>query len=629
MSPGLSLAHYRITAKLGEGGMGEVWRATDTKLGREVAIKILPEALAADPDRMARFEREAKVLASLNHPNIAAIHGVEERALVMELAEGPTLEERIAQGAIPPSEALPIVQQLIDALEYAHEKGVVHRDLKPANIKLTPEGRVKVLDFGLAKALSNEPSRSDLATSPTLTMRATIAGVILGTAAYMSPEQARGQRVDKRSDIWSFGVVVHEMLTGRTLFQAPTVSDTLAAVLRADLDWSALPRDLQPNIGAVVRRCLERDPKRRLRDIGDARILLDERESAASAPSPQAAAAPSSGARVWIAAAAISTLALIALAAIHFRETAPPREQIRLAVTLPEGGSISAFPGLAVSPDGRKLVFGVVTGGRSTLWVRTLDSLEARPLPGTENGNFPFWSPDGRSLGFTADGKLKKIDWYGGPPQILCPVISSNAPTTGAWTPEGVIYFANGGEGIFRVPQAGGEPARVTRIDGSTGELLHAYPYALPDGRHILLLISAGSPEQTGIYRVSLDGKEKKLLARSPRRSFGYAPPLEGQTLGHLLVMRQDTLMALPVNPKTIEPAGDPFPLASRVGNTLSQAFFAVSPSGVLAYRLGGGRLRRLTWFDRSGNPLSTVGASGDYIDVALSRDGTRAAVSQ
>ena len=332
------------------------------------------------------------MLASLNHPNIAAIHGVEERALVMELAEGPTLEERIAQGAIPASEALPIVQQLIDALEYAHEKGVVHRDLKPANIKLTPEGRVKVLDFGLAKALSNEPSRSDLATSPTLTMRATIAGVILGTAAYMSPEQARGQQVDKRSDIWSFGVVVHEMLTGRTLFQAPTVSDTLAAVLLADLDWSALPRDLQPNIGAVLWRCLERDPKRRLRDIGDARILLDERESAPRPLRRPAAAAPPRAPAFGSLPQRSPTLAPIALAAIHFRETAPPREQIRLAVTLPEGGSISAFPGLAVSPDAQARIR-VVTRRRSTLWVRTLDSLEARPLPGTENGNFHSGRP--------------------------------------------------------------------------------------------------------------------------------------------------------------------------------------------------------------------------------------------
>ena len=307
MSPQSSIAHYRVISKLGAGGMGEVWRATDTKLGRDVAIKILPEVFAQDADRMARFGREAQVLASLNHPNIAAIYGVEERALVIELVEGPTLAERIAQGALPLEEALRIARQIAEALEYAHEHGIVHRDLKPANIKISPEGRVKVLDFGLAKALSSEPAAANPQASPTLTMRATMAGVIMGTAAYMSPEQARGQEVDKRCDIWSFGVVLHEMLTGHTLFVGHTVSDTLAAVLRADLDWSLLPRELPANIRTLLQRCLERDPRQRLRDIGDARLEL-EQPVVQPVAVPPAQPAPRTRVLPWMAAAWTSSL---------------------------------------------------------------------------------------------------------------------------------------------------------------------------------------------------------------------------------------------------------------------------------------------------------------------------------
>jgi serine/threonine-protein kinase len=310
MSPGLSVAHYRITSKLGEGGMGEVWRATDTKLGRDVAIKILPEALAQDPDRMARFTREAQVLAALNHPNIAAIYGVEERALVLELVDGPTLAERIAAGPIPVDEALPIARQIAEALEYAHEKGIIHRDLKPANVKITPEGRVKVLDFGLAKAMASDASAAGRQEdSPTLTMRATVAGVILGTAAYMSPEQARGQNVDKRVDIWAFGVVFYEMLTGRSLFSASTVSDSLAAVLTREPEWDRIPVEVRP----LLRRCLEKAPQRRLHDIADVRVLLED--AVQSTPTGLSPAR-----RTWLTpAAAVLLSATILIAFVHFR----------------------------------------------------------------------------------------------------------------------------------------------------------------------------------------------------------------------------------------------------------------------------------------------------------------------
>jgi len=376
MSPQQSIAHFRIVSKLGEGGMGEVWRATDTKLGRDVAIKVLPEAFAQDSDRMARFEREAQVLASLNHPNIATIHGVEDRAIILELVEGPTLAERIALGPTPLDEALPIARQIAEALEYAHEKGIIHRDLKPANVKITPEGRVKVLDFGLAKAMASEASGTGRPeSSPTLTMRATVAGVILGTAAYMSPEQARGQEADKRADIWSFGVLVYEMLTGRKLFAGPTVSDTLAAVLKTEVDLAAVPAQLRP----TVERCLRKDPRRRWRDIGDVRVALEE-----GVPVVQATETRSSRLR-WVLSAALA-LALggfIAVAAIHFREAQPEPTALRFQIPVPAGTSAgSQF--LALSPDGRKLAFRgpdpSAKTSRPMLWVRSLDSLETRAL---------------------------------------------------------------------------------------------------------------------------------------------------------------------------------------------------------------------------------------------------------
>jgi Tol biopolymer transport system component len=630
MSPQSSIAHYRITSKLGEGGMGEVWRATDTKLGRDVAIKVIPQAFAQDPDRMARFTREAQVLASLNHPYIAAIYGVEERALIMELVEGPTLAERIAQGPIPPEEALPIARQISEALEYAHEKGIVHRDLKPANIKVTPEGRVKVLDFGLAKALANDAISDDPATSPTLTMRATLAGVIMGTAAYMAPEQARGGAADRRSDIWAFGAVFYEMLTGRQAFSGDTISDVLAAVLRADLDWAALPRETPTPIRRLLRRCLERDRRRRLADISDARLDIDE--ALAGSQEPEAAAAVPvvrQHARWWIAAAAALAVALAAVSAIHFRETSTQSAAVRFQVPPPAGGAF-AFPFMALSPDGRKLAFGATGkgGGQSLLWVRALDSLEARALPGTENGIFPFWSPDGRFLAFSASGKLKKIEASGGPPQTVCNV-STNIAAAGYWNRDGVIFFNDGSDGIFRVPQSGGDPVRVTKPDTAHGEVGHFYPHILPDGRHYLYLIGFAARENNAIYLGSLDGKEKKRLVGTSK-SFSYAPPAENGKSGHLLFMREDTLIAQPLDSRTFELAGEGFPVAERVGLGRSYAFFTVSPSGALAYRTGGAAgNRQLTWFDRAGKPLATLGAPADYDDVALSRDGTRAAVMQ
>ncbi|MBZ5632365.1 MAG: serine/threonine-protein kinase [Acidobacteriia bacterium] len=393
---GSTIAHYRITAKLGEGGMGEVYRGIDTKLGREVAIKVLPAAFANDPDRMARFTREAQVLASLNHPNIAAIYGVEQdnnvRALIMELVEGETLA-----GPLPLDTTLKYAAQMIDALEAAHEKGIVHRDLKPANIKITPEGVLKVLDFGLATAAADDSPR-DSELSPTLTMRATQAGMLMGTAGYMSPEQARGQRVDKRADVWAFGVVLYEILTGTRLFEGDTVSDTLAHVLTKNPDLERVP----PRVRKLLRRCLQRDLKLRLKDIGEARFLLEDEGQAERLP--RAEARPT-----WIPWAVAGVLAMGAagLAFLHFREQ-PPERQV-LQYTLPGPEKARSVRDFAVSPDGHYVVLRAQGEGGNQLWVRALDSLQAQPLAGTSGASYPFWSPDSRYIAFFVDGKLKKI----------------------------------------------------------------------------------------------------------------------------------------------------------------------------------------------------------------------------
>jgi hypothetical protein len=394
MSPQQSIAHYRVTSKLGEGGMGEVWRATDTKLGRDVAIKILPESFATDAERLARFTREAQVLASLNHPNIAAIYGVEDRALVLELVEGEA-----PAGPLSVEEALPLIHQLIDALEYAHERGIVHRDLKPANLRLTPDRRLKVLDFGLAKALSSDAiAQPDAANSPTLTMRATMAGVIMGTAAYMAPEQARGHAVDKRADIWSFGVVLYELLTGRQLFAGETVSDTLAAVLTRDPDLAGVP----PRFHRLLRLCLTRDPRQRLRDISGARLLLDE--------------APATSKRStlpWIV-AALAVVAAIGVAVWRAPRATTP-SLMRLSVDLGREAQADQLSVFALSPDGRRIVYTAHTpDGRRVLATRLFAQGNVELLRGTEGAVDPFFSPDGQWVGFFADTKLKKIPMNGG-----------------------------------------------------------------------------------------------------------------------------------------------------------------------------------------------------------------------
>jgi serine/threonine protein kinase len=590
--------------------MGEVYKAVDTRLDREVAIKVSDERFSE------RFEREARVIASLNHPNICTLYDVGPNFLVMELVEGPTLAERIEQGAIPPEEALDIARQIADALEAAHEKGVVHRDLKPGNIKIKPDGAVKVLDFGLAKAgVSAAPDEN----SPTVTIGETKAGMILGTAGYMSPEQARGKPVDKRADIWAFGVVLYEMFAGRRTFQGDTVTDLLAAVITQEPELGRAPAKTRK----LLRRCLEKDPKKRLRDIGDAMSLV---EDAAAPGEPIAAPSSRPGWLPW-ALACVPLLALAALAIVHFREKPPATPQpVRFQIESSSllNGNIFYMP---ISPDGRKLAYTAVDpDGKPSLWVRDMDTLESRVLRGTENAVSPFWSPDSRYIAFGVGTELKKVDSLGtSPPQTLC--VAPSAVGMGSWNADGVIVFGGRGVGpLERVSDSGGTPIPITALRPE--ESYHTFPVFLPDGKHFLYL-RAGSLETRGIYAGSLDVKPaeqstKRIMASQLGVTF--APSAGG---GRILFLRGGTLMAQPFDTGRLEATGEPVPIVEHVAAAGSAGWFSVSANGVLAYRVGGTPgTYRLTWYDRKGVALSTIGEPSDYIDLTLSPDGTRLATS-
>jgi serine/threonine protein kinase len=630
MTPGDKLGPYEILAPIGAGGMGEVYRAHDTKLKRDVALKVLPEAFANDPARMARFQREAEVLASLNHPNIAHLYGIEEQALVMELVEGETLP-----CPLPVETALHYARQIAEALEYAHERGVIHRDLKPANIKITPEGVVKLLDFGLAKAVEDPAAApDDPGNSPTLTLGHTRAGVILGTAAYMSPEQAHGKTADRRSDIFSFGAVLYEMLAGKQAFAGESAGDTLASVLKLDPDWNALPISTPASIRKLVQRCLIKDRKQRLQAIGEARIALEQPDRDEPAP----ATAPLQSQLGWAswAVAALATMVALGLAVLHFREKPPASpEPVRFLISAPEKSTLSGIP--VVSPDGRWVAF-IARGqdGRSLLWVRSLGSLDARPLAGVEgvtDDNYPntFWSPDSRFLAFPVQGKLKKIAAAGGPPQTVCDIPYGWGG--GAWTRDGVIVF--GGLGSFRgplmrVPDAGGAASPLTALDESSREISHAGPAFLPDGHHFLYWrISASRPENSGIYLGSLDAKpeqksSKPLVAANSFPVYAPSSDPNAPNLGHVLFEREGSLMAQPFDDRRLALAGEAEPVAGGPDNTLQ---YSVSTTGVLAYRVLGGQRNLWTWFDREGKFLDTSGDFPSYHEgLNLSPDGTRVA---
>jgi eukaryotic-like serine/threonine-protein kinase len=508
LNTGDRLGAYEIHSALGAGGMGEVYRATDTKLGRAVALKILPDAFATDPDRVARFQREAKTLALLNHPNIGGIYGLEDAsgatALVLELVEGPTLADRIAQGSLPVDEALPVAQQIAGALEAAHEQGIIHRDLKPANIKLRPDGTVKVLDFGLAKAAVSDSSASSTDYSPTITTpAATRLGVIMGTAAYMSPEQARGKPLDKRSDIWAFGCVLYEMLTGRRPFVGEDVSEVMAGILAREPDLTALPATTPPVIRRLLQRCLQKDRSERLRDIGDARIEIrdalakDDRHDVVAQVSPTERRS-----RSWVAVLAVigAVAAIVAAAAAWLSRPPPaPAAEVRLEITTPP----STVPtSIAISPAGRTVAFVATSDAQSRLWVRALDSATARPLNGTAGAMHPFWSPDSRSIGFFADNKLKRVEIDGGAVRVLANVYRG---TGGGWSRDGVILFSSLGDPISRVSANGGEAVELKGLVQQGSNFLPAF---LPDGRRFVYFVR-GTPEVRGVYVGQLEGTSK------------------------------------------------------------------------------------------------------------------------
>lgn len=599
LAVGTRLGPYTILAPIGAGGMGEVYRARDSKLDRDVAIKVLSSALANDSERLARFEREAKVLAALNHPNIAQIYGFEQGALVMELVQGESLA-----GPVPLETALKYAQQLADALEAAHEEGIVHRDLKPANIKVTRQGVVKVLDFGLAAVIQGERnSDSNPNNSPTLTMRATQAGVILGTATYMAPEQARGEAVDKRADIWAFGVVLWELVTGKRLFEGKTTSDVLAAVIRDQPDLNQVPAKVRP----LLKHCLEKEPERRLHDIGDARILLEEAERTAEAMRPVRRRAR----LFWPVAAALFAVIAVALSFVHFREKPPERQVIHAAISLPKNADVMQ---LALSPDGKRLAMALSVNSKFSIWTRSLDSGQMESPAGDDEGLAPFWSPDARYLGFFADQKLKIVSTNGGPIRTLCDADSQG----GAWSQSGVIIFGSRTGPIRKVQAAGGGCTPATKVEPG---IYHSWPIFLPDGKHFLYMARGSDESNSGVYVASLDDPEgRKLLGE--QTPIAFAPGAPGEKPDFLLFRRGPSLMAQAFDTKALALTGDPFTVAANTsGGLLSHLGASVASNSLLVYISNGLSNQQYTptWFDRSGRELEKLAESVSWRSISLS----------
>jgi serine/threonine-protein kinase len=637
LNSGSRLGPYEILAKIGEGGMGQVYRARDTRLNRDIAIKVLPEGFATDPDRLARFRREAQLLASLNHQNIAAIHGLEQdTALVLELIEGPTLADRLAAGAMPIDEALRIAQQVALALEAAHERGIVHRDLKPANIKVRDDGVVKVLDFGLARALEGDTTgpASSVSISPTLTSPAmTGAGVILGTAAYMAPEQARGKTVDKRADIWAFGVVLFELISGRRLFASNEVSDTLAFVLTKDPDWSALPPATSAPLRRLLRRCLEKDRNRRLADIADARLeiedalqdLDDGSTMPTTAPAPARTGAWRRALPWAVAATAAAALAVTLALWAPWRQSQPPAV---VRVQIEFGGVLSSLtPSIALSPDGTTLAFVArplsILSPQSQLYVRRLDRLDSQPLPGSEGAAAPFFSADGEWVGFFADGTLKKIPVGGGAVVSICAVAS---PRGGAWGPDNTIVFASS-DGLARVSGSGGQVERLSQVQD--GGAVPATPQILPGGKAVLYseAVSSVAADSGAVVVVRpLPAGEPKIVLRG-----GGMMPRYVET-GHLTIVRRGTMFAVPFDLAALETRGSLIPVADNIAATPTVgAFAALSAKGLLAYQPRGTSTSAqgpIVWFDRSGANSALRATPSTWGFPRFSPDGKKLALA-
>ena len=656
LTAGTRIGSYEIIAVLGSGGMGEVYRARDFRLGRDVAVKALSDDAHLDAGRIARFQREAQILASLNHPHIAAIYGLEEatlpdrstasRFLILELVTGGTLADRIARGVLPLHDAMTVARQLADALQTAHDQGIIHRDLKPANVALTPDGQVKVLDFGIAKIRAR--SADDAVTMT----HATEHGAVMGTVGYMSPEQARGQSLDKRTDIWSFGCVLYEALTGAAPFRGATASDTIAGILGREPEFSTLPASTPPRIVWLLRRCLEKDPRRRLHDIADARIEIEEAlapergglDAASVVPSRWPAAAREMLA--WIAAGVAAIAAGIAWTLLARGATAPPIESgvvARSSVVLPADVRLLATEDpsarFAISPDAKRLALVATSvSGEPRLYVRPIDGQVPQPLAGTEGASHPFWSADSASIAFVArpgsadqvsrEAKVKRIDLDTGHVTTLADVMFS---TGGTWNADGVILFTPGGSApIHRVAASGGAPTAVTALDQDAGDVLHAQPFFLPDGNHFLFSVigsrTVGATAARGVFVASLDRKTPPTLVLDGGYGAKYAN-------GHLIFTRAGRLLAQPFDATTLRATGDPRQLAEGLqqgGGSGGGAVgaFSVSERGVIVYQAVVPIRMQLAWFDRNGARLSLLGGEADYADVTLSRDGRRAAVS-
>ena len=590
LSAGDKLGPYEILSLIGKGGMGEVYRAHDPRMGRDVAVKVSAERFTE------RFDREVRTVASLNHPNICQIYDVGPNYLVMEYIDGEA-----PKGPLPLETALSYAHQLVDALEAAHEKNIIHRDLKPSNIKIKPDGTLKVLDFGLAKIMQMTSVATRQEDSLTASMTATEAGVILGTAAYMPPEQARGKIVDKRGDIWAFGVVLYELLTGARLFKGADVADTLAEVFTKQPDFDRVPA----RVRRLLAKCLEKEPKRRLRDIGDAWALLEE------SPLPGSTNQPRS--RLNAAQAVVASVLLVALGIVsllYFRQTPTVERALRFTIAAPEGAS--AVHSFAISPDGRTVAVAAVVDGKRQLWLRALDALDTEPMPFTEEATYPFWSPDGRNIGFFAQGQLKKVAASGGPAEALCPVPDGRG---GSWNREGVIVFSSslGGNALIqRVSADGGIPTDLTGTKG-----IDTNPTFLPDGRRFLFVVSRGLADRNGVYVRSLDGKEdRRVLADVSSAVF--APPVYPSRggVGSLLFIRDNTLMVQPFDADSAQALDNPVPVAQGVSLTTNRTYAPVSVSGngVLLYqsRSVNATKGQITWYDRGGKVLGSIGAPGD-----------------
>lgn len=639
---GTKLGPYEIIAPLGAGGMGEVYRARDAKLNRDVALKIISQEFAHDEQRMARFQREAQVLASLNHTHIASIYGFEEsgniRALVMELVEGPTLAERIKQGPIPLEETLPIAKQIAEALESAHERGIIHRDLKPANIKLTHDGKVKVLDFGLAKALMDGSSSQDISNSPTLTMASTKEGVILGTAAYMSPEQAKGKTVDRRSDIWSFGVVLFEMLSGQQTFGGETVSDALAAIIKDTPDWSALPNNTPKRVRDLLQRCLQKDPRQRLQAIGDARIAIEEILSGPAQVDDQNRVVPGgvpgeapivaqSWRRFvpWALSAALVVALLVALFALRQASQLPALKPVELALWIPLDQQLNIIdgPAIAISPDGSRVAYATRDPGARVgkLYVREMDNKAAVLLVGAGDASDPFFSPDSQWIGFFGDGKLKKVSVRGGAAITLADVTGYRG---GAWSEDGTIVFPRQfTTPLFRIPATGGEPEAITHLDTARTDLTHRWPQALPGGKAVLFTAASDNNffEHARVEAVSIDKGTTKVLVENAY--FGrYLPG------GYLAYMSQGTVFAAPFDAKELKITGTAIPVLQGVDTDISSGSvqMSVSRNGTVVY-LAGGALNQsvnIVEMDRNGKVSLTIDDHPDAASPAFSPDGKR-----